>query len=212
MEILEENRILINENQELTDCNTALRKENDEFTENMQRAMLEAQKILEDMDMEQEEQQIQIDQNKIELRKQELESGTSKAVEREVAAHVGQVKSQAVVSKGLFESETYVKVPRKLWKQILQAYEWGIKQSKMVDKLTEQNALLMEKLEGLKAFKKKAIEFLGIQGLTEEFREFLHPKKESIKDNLKRVGQKSRQRTEMNESAVSERKRNLDVL
>ena len=65
---------------------------------------------------------------------------------------------------------------------MLKAYEWGLQKSKMVDKLTEQNVFLKEKAKGFRVYEKKVAEFLGMHNMTEAFREFLHPKKESIKN------------------------------
>ena len=63
------------------------------------------------------------------------------------------------------------------------------------DKLTEQNVFLKEKAKGFRVYEKKVAEFLGMHNMTEAFREFLHPKKESIKSMLVRNITKSQEKS-----------------
>ena len=85
---------------------------------------------------------------------------------------------------------------------MLKAYEWGLQKSKVVDKLTEQNVLLKEKVKGFREYEEKVTEFLGMNNLAETFREFLHPKKESIKSMLDRNITKSQEKSAVESSTI----------
>lgn len=199
-ELKNQNQILSQENKELSESNAELKEENEMLVEEIQAAVLEAQAMLDDMENEQADRQRQIEKAKIEQKRQELETSTKKVIDKEVTALVGDAESQAIdTTKGFFDSEPYVKVPKKLWKKMLQAYKWGTEKSKMVDKLTEQNVLLTEKVKESKLFKKKVIEFLEEHGLADVFQSFLKQKTGSIKAKLTSAISQTRSREVPNE-------------
>jgi len=198
-----QNAVLSQENNELTTSNEELKEKNEMLMDEIQAAILEAQTSLDDMEEEQEVRKKKLDQTSLEMKRQELETQTKKTVDKEVVTLVGNAKSQVIeTTKGLFDSEPYVKVPRKLWEKMLKAYEWGLQKSKMVDKLTEQNVFLKEKAKGFRVYEKKVAEFLGMHNMTEVFREFLHPKKESIKSMLVRNITKSQEKSAVESSTI----------
>lgn len=207
-ELKNQNQILSQENKELSENNTELKEENEMLADEIQAAVLEAQAILDDMENEQADRQRKINQTIIEQKRQDLDASTKNAVNKEVAALVGEAESQAIdTTKGLFDSEPYVKVPKKLWKKMLQAYKWGVEKSKMVEKLTEQNVLLTEKAKENKQFKKKVMEFLTEHGLADIFQSFLKQKPGSIKAKMNRAISQTRSREVPNE----EHKKNKTV-
>lgn len=179
-----ENQELRMENDELELENTMLRSEADDIQEMIQKAVVEGQQILEQMDEEQEELKAKTEKQKLELRKVELDRETQKEIKKEVDAELRQAKSQAVEVKGLFQSEPYVKVPQKLWKQMLKAYEYGLTASSTVEKLKERNVVLEAKLAEWKTFKTKVTAFVQEHGLFESLQEYLKPKKKSIHKKL----------------------------
>ena len=89
---------------------------------------------------------------------------------------------------------------------MLQAYKWGTEKSKLVDKLTEQNVLLTEKVKENKQFKKKVIEFLEEHDLADVFQSFLKQKTGSIKAKLTNAISQTRSREVPNEEHKKNKK------
>lgn len=206
-ELRTQNQILSQENKELSESNTELKEEKEMLMAEIQAAVLEAQTIFDDMENEQADRQRKIDQTIIEQKRQDLEASTKKLVNKEVAALVGDAESQAIdTTKGFFDSEPYVKAPKKLWKKMLQVYKWGTEKSKLVDKLTEQNVLLTEKVKENKQFKKKVIEFLEEHDLADVFQSFLKQKTGSIKAKLTNAISQTRSREVPNEEHKKNKK------
>ena len=107
------------------------------------------------------------------------------SVDHEVQAELNHVKGNAVPVHSLFSKEDYVKVPKKLWLQMLSAYQWAFRQSKAVQKLTSQIQQLKSRSKDLNENLTEHRTFLQDRGLQTEFKQFLHPKKRSVREKLR---------------------------
>ncbi|MDO4976810.1 MAG: plasmid recombination protein [Eubacteriales bacterium] len=138
-------------------------------------------------------------------RRLELDQETKKAVKTEVDAKVKHAKSQAVnTTKGLFQTEAYVKVPKTLWDQMLQAYKWGLTSSASVKKLEERITTLEKSITEWKTFKTKVIAFLKDHNLVEAFQEYLKP--QSVHKKIDAFKQKVRSDRQTEKTVVKEKK------
>ena len=107
------------------------------------------------------------------------------SVSNEVQAEVNHIKGEAVPVHSLLSKEEYVKVPKKLWLQMLSAYQLALRQSKAIQKLTLQVQQLKSRSKSLNEKLIKHRMFLQYRGLQTEFDQFLHPKKLSVNEKLK---------------------------
>ena len=128
-------------------------------------------------------------ENELETAKENLEQyqlakTIMDSVDHEVQAELNHVKGNAVLVRSLFSKEDYVKVPKKLWFQMLSAYQWALRQSKTIQKLTSQVQQLKSRSKDLNENLTKHRTFLQKQGLQQLFEEFIHPKKISARKNL----------------------------
>lgn len=81
-------------------------------------------------------------------------------------------------------SDEYVKIKKKDWKYILEAYKWAKSNEKLFSQYEEKIVSKDNKISKLETLNKKCMLFLSKLGLEEKFEEFISPK--SVKNELRK--------------------------
>lgn len=128
--------------------------------------------------------QMELESAKESLEQYQIAKNIMDSVNNEVQADLNHVKRKTVLSRNLLNKEEYVKVPKKLWIQMLTAYKWALRQTKSIQKLTLQVQQLKSNTTATNSKLTEYRSFLQKQGLQQLFEEFIHPKKSSVREEL----------------------------
>lgn len=144
----------------------------------------EAMKITSEIQKQVKEMRKQAKKDKQIIDKFALQAETLKKVEQALKEDEKDIKGVAAPIKGFLSSEEYVKIKKKDWKYILEAYKWAKSKEKLFSQYEERIVLKDNKITKLEALNKKCMLFLSKLGLEEKFAEFISPK--SVKNELRK--------------------------
>ena len=151
--------------------------------------------------------ELQVLENQAEeqLGKTELKLSAKKAVEKEVKAATSKVASEAITVKGILDKTEYVKVPKKVWDKMLEAYAWAKGVDATQEKYVAEISRLKSKVEETKKELGRCKQFMEEKGLVQAFKEFITPK--SMKRKMEEYQGKVKMREKEQRNDIIKKKR-----
>lgn len=192
-EALERNNGLLENHNEDLECQVSkLYEEAQEIEMCNQEMALQGEKLLKQI----EELKAKEKDNQKILAKHDLRAETLNVISKEVKPEIKKVKSAAVLMKSFFSKEEYVKVKKKDWVQILDAFDRAVSRNSLLETYEKKIAALENRIKDIHGRFQKLEQFVVSKGLNEEFVKYSTPKsmKQKMEEAKVRAMEYNRQR------------------
>lgn len=192
-EALEQNNELLENHNEDLECQVSkLYEQAQEIKICNQEMVLQGEKLLnqiEELEMKEK------DSQKI-LAKHDLRAETLNVISKEVKPEIKKMKSAAVQLNSFFSKEEYVKVKKKDWVQILDAFDRAVSRNYLLETYEKKIAALEKRIKDIHGRFQKLEQFVISKGLNEEFVKYSTPKsmKQKMEEARVRAMEYNRQR------------------
>ncbi len=192
-EALEQNNELLENHNEDLECQVSkLYEQAQEIKMCNQEMALQGEKLLNQL----EELEAKEKDNQKILAKHDLRAETLNVISKEVKPEIKKMKSAAVQMNSFFSKEEYVKVKKKDWVQILDAFDRAVSRNYLLETYEKKMAALENRIKDIHGRFQKLEQFVISKGLNEEFVKFSTPKsmKQKMEEARVRAMEYNRQR------------------